>query len=410
MRRRSEQLQTATIARTKREADARRENSGGSSVARRTGAVLLLGLGACVGCKEAAGSTTKESASVRAGQITLSADEIRRTNITVEAMSDQEIDDTLVTSGRVSFEDIKVGHVFSPVSGRIGRIDAALGAHVKIGQTLAVVESPDVGLASSDVAKADADLIAAEHNLQREQSLLTKNATSQKDYEAAEDAYRQALAEKQRAAQKAFLLRSGSVDTVKQGYSLVSPIDGEVLARNLSVGTEIQGQYSGGSQELFTVGQLDEVWVLADVYEVDLARVQTGAKCIVRAVAHPNRIFEGKVDWVAGMLDSTTRTAKARCTFSNGDGLLKPDMYATASISVAPRKVPAILRTAILHLGDQTVVFLDHGAGPDGKHDFERLPVAVDEALDSRWLPVLHGLSVGDHVVTQGAEALESKI
>jgi cobalt-zinc-cadmium efflux system membrane fusion protein len=246
--------------------------------------------------------------------------------------------------------------------------------------------------------------------LQREQSLLTKNATSQKDYEAAEDAYRQALAEKQRAAQKAFLLRSGSADTVKQGYSLVSPIDGEVLARNLSVGMEIQGQYSGGSQELFTVGQLDEVWVLADIYEVDLARVQTGAKCTVRAVAHPNKIFEGKVDWVSGMLDSTTRTAKARCTFSNGDGLLKPDMYATASISVAPRKVPAILRTAILHLGDQTVVFLDHGAGPDGKHDFERLPVAVDEALDGRWLPVLHGLSVGDHIVTQGAEALESKI
>jgi membrane fusion protein, heavy metal efflux system len=387
-----------------------RESPRGSHVAWRAGAVLLLGLGAGAGCKEAAGSTSQEFASVRAGQVALSADEMRQTNITVEAMSEQEIDDVLVTSGRVTFEDIKVGHVFSPVSGRIARIDVALGAHVKAGQTLAVVESPDVGLASSDVAKADADLIATEHNVERERSLLTHNATSQKDYEAAEDAYRQARAEKQRAAQKAFLLRSGSVDTVKQGYSLVSPIDGEVLARNLSVGTEIQGQYSGGAQELFTVGQLDEVWVLADIYEVDLARVQTGAKCIVRAVAQRDKIFEGKVDWVAGMLDSTTRTAKARCTFSNGDGLLKPDMYATASISVAPRKVAAIPRTAILHLGYQTVVFLDHGAGPDGKHDFERVPVAVDEAIDDRWLPVLHGLSAGDPVVTHGAEALESKM
>jgi multidrug efflux pump subunit AcrA (membrane-fusion protein) len=55
-------------------------------------------------------------------------------------------------------------------------------------------------------------------------------------------------------------------------------------------------------------------------------------------------------------------------------------------------------------------VFLDHGAGPDGKHAFERVPVAVDEALDGRWAPVLHGLNPGDLVVTQGAETLESKI
>jgi cobalt-zinc-cadmium efflux system membrane fusion protein len=396
------------MARARSAADTKRETSWGKSAAWRAGAVFFLGLGAGAGCKEAAGSTPQES--VHNGQVALSAEEIRQTNITVETLSEQDIDDTLVTSARVTFEDIKVGHVFSPVSGRIARIDVALGAHVKTGQTLAVVESPDVGLASSDVAKADADLIAAEHNLQRERSLLSNNATSQKDYEAAEDAYRQARAEKQRAAQKAFLLHSGSVDTVKQGYSLVSPIDGEVLARNLSVGAEIQGQYSGGTQELFTVGQLDEVWVLADIYEVDMARVRTGAKCTVRAVAQRDKIFEGKVDWVAGMLDATTRTAKARCTFSNGEGLLKPDMYATASISVAPRKVAAIPKSAILHLGYQTVVFVDHGAGPDGKHDFERVPVAVDEAIDGRWLPVLHGLNAGDRVVTQGADALEAKI
>jgi cobalt-zinc-cadmium efflux system membrane fusion protein len=368
-----------------------------------------LALGASAGCKEASGPTS-HGPSLPAGEVALSLDEMRQNSIAVEAASDQEIDDTLVTSGRVTFEDIKVGHVFSPVTGRVARIDVDLGARVKAGQTLAVIESPDVSQASSDVAKADADLIAAEHGMQREKDLLSKNATSQKDYEAAEDAYRQARAEKQRAAQKAFLLRTGSVDTVTQGYSLVSPLDGEVLTRNLSVGTEVQGQYSGGTQELFAVGELDEVWVLADIYEIDLARVRTGAKCVVRTVAHRDKTFEGKVDWVAGMLDPTTRTAKVRCTFANGDRLLKPDMYATATISVASRNALALPKTAILHLGSQTVVFLDHGAGADGKHDFERVPVAVDEALGGRWLPVLHGLNSGDNVVTQGAEALESKI
>lgn len=359
-------------------------------------------------CKERESSATE---STRAGgDIAMSLDAIKQANIVVEPASEQEIDDTLVTSGRVTFEDIKVGHVFSPVTGRVTRIDVKLGERVKTGQTLAVIDSPDMGSASSDVAKADADLIAAEHAMQRERELLDKNATSQKDYEAAEDAYRQARAEKQRAMQKAFLFRTGTVDQVTQGYGLVSPLDGEVLARNLSVGTEVQGQYSGGTQELFTVGELDEVWVLADIYEIDLARVQTGAKCVVRTVAYKDKVFEGKVDWVAGMLDPTTRTAKVRCRFANGDRFLKPDMYATATISVASRKALALPKTAILHLGDQTVVFLDHGPSADGNHHFERLPVAVDEALGGRWLPVLHGLDLGDNVVTQGAETLQSKI
>jgi cobalt-zinc-cadmium efflux system membrane fusion protein len=371
-------------------------------------AALLVALVASAGCKDASGS---QVSALPSGEVALSLEEIRQSSIVVEPTSNQEIDDTLVTSGRVTFEDIKVGHVFSPVTGRVARIDVELGAHVKAGQPLAVIQSPDISQASSDVAKADADLIAAEHGMQREKDLLVKNATSQKDYEAAEDAYRQTRAEKQRAAQKAFLLRTGSIDTVTQGYSLVSPLEGEVLARNLSVGTEVQGQYSGGTQELFTVGELNEVWVLADVYEIDVARVQTGAKCVVRAVAYRDRTFEGKVDWVAGMLDPTTRTAKVRCTFANEDRLLKPDMYATATISVASRNALALPKTAVLHLGSQTVVFLDHGpAGPEGKHDFERVPVAVDEALGGRWLPVLHGLNPGDNVVTSGAEALESKI
>jgi membrane fusion protein, heavy metal efflux system len=344
------------------------------------------------------------------GEVALSLDAIKQANIVVEPASEQDIDDTLVTSGRVTFEDIKVGHVFSPVTGRVARIDVELGAKVKAGQPLAVIQSPDISTASSDVAKADADLIAAEHGMQRERELLAKNATSQKDYEAAEDAYRQARAEKQRAMQKAFLFRTGSVDTVTQGYVLVSPIDGEVLTRNLNIGAEVQGQYSGGTQELFTVGEFDEVWVLADIYEIDLARVQTGARCVVHTVAYKGKAFEGKVDWVAGMLDPTTRTAKVRCTFPNTERFLKPDMYATATISVASRKALALPKTAILHLGDQTVVFIDRGASPDGKHHFERVPIAVDEALGGRWLPVLHGLELGDNVVTQGADSLQSKM
>jgi cobalt-zinc-cadmium efflux system membrane fusion protein len=260
------------------------------------------------------------------------------------------------------------------------------------------------------VTKANAALIAAEHDLQREKELLEKHATSYKDFETSEDTYRQAKAEKQRAMQKAYLLRTGGSDGVSQGFALTSPVDGEVLLRNLSVGAEIQGQYSigGAVQELFTVGELDEVWVLSDIYESDLARVSVGAHAEVAAVAYPNKKFEGKVDWISGTLDPTTRTGKVRCTFPNPEHLLKQDMFTTVTIAVASHKALALPTSAVLRLGDQTVVFLDRGKTSDGKRRFERLPVWVDDGTGSKYLPVLHGLNVGDTVVTQGGDALNA--
>jgi cobalt-zinc-cadmium efflux system membrane fusion protein len=340
----------------------------------------------------------------------LSPEQVEKAKIQVEVAAEKDLDDSLATGGRVAFEDVKVAHIYSPVNGRVAKISVQLGEHVKKGQPLAVIESPDIGQASSDVTKADADLIAAEHDLQREKELLARHATSYKDFEAAEDTYRQARAEKQRAMQKAFLLRTNGADGVSQGFTLSSPVDGDVLMRNLSPGAEVQGQYSiGGSvQELFTVGELDEVWVLSDIYESDIARVTVGAKAVVAAVAYPNKKFEGKVDWISGTLDAATRTEKVRCTFANPDRFLKQDMYTTVTISVASHKALALPPSAILKLGDQQVVFIDRGKAADGKERFERVPVAVDDAVAGKFLPVLHGLAAGDRVVVTGGEAINA--
>ena len=371
--------------------------------------VLFLGR-ALLGCHE--GTAATPSSATPPGEVWLSQADAQKDNVQVEAVTEQDLDNTIVTSGRVAIEDVNVGHIYSPVTGRVSRIDVNLGQRVTKGQPLAVIQSPDVGQASSDVAKADANLIAAEHDMQREKELLDKHATSRKDYETAEDTYRQAKAEKQRAMQKAFLLRTGTIDSVTQGYVLASPVDGEVLMRNLSAGAEVQGQYGGGStvQELFTIGEIDQMWVLGDIYEVDLARVQAGAKAAVHVVAYPTKTFEGKVDWISGSLDPTTRTAKVRCTFENPDHLLKQDMYTTLSISVAARKALAAPAQAILHLGDQTVVFIERGSTSDGRRRFERMPVAVDETMGGKYVPILHGLEAGDKVVTHGSDTLNARL
>ena len=172
----------------------------------------------------------------------------------------------------------------------------------------------------------------------------------------------------------------------------------------------MQGQYGGGQAvELFTIGEIDRVWVMADLYEMDLARVHVGSPATVTVIAYPNRIFEGTVDWVSGMLDPTTRTAKVRFRLENADRLLKPEMYATARISVDQKTALAIPRAALLRLGDYRVVFVQVGRS-DGFAKFARLPVDVDEGESSPWIEVKHGLDVGQAIVTSGAVLLSQKL
>ncbi len=369
-------------------------------------------LGASVGCHRSMASETVPGPQAPPGQVWLTAQQVKEAKIESSALAEQNVDDTILTSGKVTFDDQRVSHVYSPVTGRVVRIDAALGQKVKKGQSLAVIQSPDVGVASSDLGKAKADLVLAGHDLARKKELYEAKAGSLADLQLAQDGFGVKKAEYDRASQKAMLLRTGgAVDSVVSGFALTSGLDGEVIARNVSPGVEVQGQYGAGNAiELFTVGQLDAVWVLADVYEMDIARVKVGSKAVVKVVAYPEKIFEGKVDWVAGMLDPVTRTAKVRCTFDNPERLLKPEMYATIAIAVEQKKALAIHRTSLLRLGESTVVFIQNGQTGDGKLKYERIPVTVDEGEASEWLPIAHGLEPGTKVVTGGAVLLSGML
>jgi cobalt-zinc-cadmium efflux system membrane fusion protein len=344
------------------------------------------------------------------GEVWLSQQQVLDAKIEVKAVADQDVDDTILTSGRVALDDLRSAHIFSPVTGRVVKIAAQLGQRVKKGEALATIESPDIGSTVSDVHKAEADLIAAQHDYQRKKDLFEQKAGSAADLEAAEDGYRKAKAEIERARQKQALLRVGNADAVTQTYTLTSPIDGEVLLRNINPGIEVQGQYSGGAtQELFTIGEIDKVWVIADLYEMDIARVHVGTPADVTVVTYKDKTFKGQVDWVSGMLDPATRTAKVRCTFDNPDKLLRPEMYATVQISVDQTRALAIPRNALLRLGEYKVVFIQVGDEP-GRVRFQRVPVDVDEGESSQWLEVKHGLEPGQKIVVNGAILLSQKL
>jgi cobalt-zinc-cadmium efflux system membrane fusion protein len=372
-------------------------------------AAALVAAVAVAGCRGSQAESTAPQPPPNEAWLT--PQQIKDAQLQVAPVKDEDVGGVVVTSGRVTFDDLKVSHVFSPVTGRVVNIQAQPGQRVKKGAPLATIESPDVGTAFSDLAKAQADLVAAEHDFKRQKELFEAHAGSQKDYESAQDNFGKAKAEYERARRKAQLFRGGGVDSVNQEFTLRALIDGEVVARNVNPGVEVQGQYSGGNAvELFTIGELDSVWVLADVFEIDVARVKKDARVTVKVVAYPNQIFEGRVDWVSGTLDPTSRTAKVRCKISNPERQLKPEMYATVSISVAERKALAIPRSAMLRLADQTMVFVEGGKAPNGLIRFERRPIAVDEEEGGDYLPVTRGLTAGERIVTSGAILLSGML
>ncbi|HXN40223.1 MAG TPA: efflux RND transporter periplasmic adaptor subunit [Myxococcaceae bacterium] len=331
--------------------------------------------------------------------------QLEAASVKLAVAREQDLEMTVSVGGKVAFDDLRVTHVFSPVNGRVMKVFGNLGEKIAKGAPLVTIASPDVGSAFSDLLKAKADLTSAEREYRRQQDLYAAHAGAQKDLEMAEGNYRKARAEHDRAQLKSTLLKSGSIDEVTQQYTLRSRIAGEIIARNVNPGAEVQGQYSGANNpiEMFTIGELDPIWVFADVYEMDLSRIQPGAPVTVRSPLFPEEVFRGKVDWIADALDPVMRTARVRCSLANPKRLLKPEMYQIATISAPVKAMLAVPRSAVLRLGDETVVFVAAGQRPDGKVVFKRRQVVVNEEETGELIPVLNGLKSGDTIVVEGA-------
>ncbi|HEX6835456.1 MAG TPA: efflux RND transporter periplasmic adaptor subunit, partial [Polyangia bacterium] len=142
-------------------------------------AILILVAAGCGGHASNAAQPTPP-----AGEAWLTPQQVKNANLVVAPATDQDVGGAVTASGKVTYDDLRVAHEFSPVTGRVVKIEALPGQFVKKGQPLVVIESPDVGTAFSDLAKAHADLEAADRDFKRQKELFDAHAASQKDYEA----------------------------------------------------------------------------------------------------------------------------------------------------------------------------------------------------------------------------------
>jgi Cu(I)/Ag(I) efflux system membrane fusion protein len=179
---------------------------------------------------------------------------------------------------------------------------------------------------------------------------------------------------------------------------LRSPVSGFVLEKNV-----ISGQFISPDQNLFAIADLGRVWVLADVYERDLAGIQLGQTARMSTSAYPGETFEGKVSFIYPSVSEQTRTLKIRLEFSNSSGRLKPGMYAEVDLAGRGNGVLAVPADAVMDGGDRQYAFVVH----DGVH-FEPRLLKLGQSSDD-YFEVLSGLAEGEQVVTSANFLIDSE-
>lgn len=312
------------------------------------------------------------------------------------AVMQQEIDDRLDLSAKVQADPARMFRVFPPASGRVLGIKVKSGDTVSRGETLATLESADAASALSDLTKAEIEAERALRTADREKVLLDHGAVPEKDYidaRAAADSAQSELARARRHLEVLGLNTNASTDRIP----LLSPSHGVVLSVNVA-----PGEFSkslDNADPLMIIADLSTVWIVGDVFEKDIAKVQPGTRVNVTVEAFPGQHWTGRIDSVSGTLDPATRTLKVRVALGNPSQKLKPEMFAAIHVDLGSHKAIVVPTSAVIHEGLNTIVFVDNHGKPEQQN------VTTGQAVDGK-IEIISGIQEGQRVAANGAELL----
>lgn len=365
---------------------------------------LLVGCGAKSEAPESPdkGAKTEASAPQKEGLLSLTKEELARAGIRVEALTAMPLKDLVEVTATIQPNADRFARVAAPVEGRIVSVAAPLGAQVRAGQPLAQVESVALGEANAALSAARAAARIADADFKRAEALNADEIIAQKDYLRARAEHEKAAAELRAAEERVRVLGADPSAAGRGGAKLtvVAPFAGTVVARKATV-----GELATPAEPMFAVADLSRVWIEANLTEAMLAHVRPGAQASISVEAYPGEVFEGKVTYVAGMLDKASRTVPARIELANKDGRLKPEMFAKARIEAggAGEERLAVPDDAIILLQGQPTVFVAEGDG------FAPRAVDLGEKRGGRTV-VRSGVAAGEQLVVAGAYALKARL
>ncbi len=238
-------------------------------------------------------------------------------------------DDIVKLSGEVSFDDNKVVKVYPFSSGHVLSTTVSVGDYVKAGQILATIKSADISGNYSDLSISRNDVSITKRAMDNAEHLYQNGIASQKEYLEAKENYSKALANSNKIKTQ-IAINGGGRTSANGTYTVAAPRSGFVVEKLINPGNFIRND---NNSSLFTIGDISDVWIWANVFELDIAKIKQGYNAAVTTVAYPDKIFNGKVDKINQILDPVTKVMKIKIVLQNQDHLLKPSMFANIIIS-----------------------------------------------------------------------------
>jgi membrane fusion protein, heavy metal efflux system len=316
-----------------------------------------------------------------------------RNRLTVEPASAKAVSPKLTLPGIVESDPARTAAVLTPLGGRVISLKVALGDRVTRGQALAVIDSPDLGQAFDDDAKAADTATLTAKILERQEAQNKIGAASDRDLDQARSDHTQAAAEYARTQARLNMLGVSPGNRPSSHLLTVSaPVSGSVTTLAVTPGTMINDP----TQPLMTVADLSTIWVTAMAAEKDVAAVSKNQDAEVILAAYPDRVLHGKVLFVSDVIEADSRRNKIRIAFANSDYALKPNMFATVTLAGAGRSLVVLPSSALLMNNDRTSVFV-----ATAPWTFERR--TVDPQLEEgSSVAIRSGVAAGEQVIVKG--------
>jgi len=318
--------------------------------------------------------------------------EASRPFIEIEEVSGVKSDSTISAPAHVEFRDGAVSQIGVPLDGRVQVVHVSLGQQVHRGDPLLTLDCPDAAATRASVEVAKASLREARLELERQRRMQQEGVGTERDLVAAETKVSAAEAEVSRAESA-----SGSIGTGTATAVIVrAPIAGVVITRKASVGMAVQH----GGDPLLEIGDASSLWVVADVFERDLAGVHTGAKGRIAFPAFGHDI-DGRVASVGAVVGSGLRTAAVYLTIDGPHTTLRPGAYGRVEIQTANAAVTLPASAVLIKDGMDPVVYVQQDP-----LTYQRRSVVIAQPVEGR-VQVISGLQPGDKVVVRGALLLD---
>jgi cobalt-zinc-cadmium efflux system membrane fusion protein len=368
---------------------------------------LVLTIASATGCRQASEAPPNaEPPKADPRIVVLSEEVLRAAGVKVVPVSREAFHPHVVASGVIRPDAQKSVAIRARVAGRIVQVLADVGQRVKAGQSLALIEGPEVTAALARHRTAAARAAASRQASERAERLLELKAMSRAEVEARKAEAEATEAEANAARQDLARLGLNPDSVTDSGspsqFSVPSPLAGVVLERAVSPGLLVEKEAA-----LFTIADLSRVWAVADVYEKDLGQIQEEGDVEVATDAYPGEVFAGRIALIEPAMDESSRTAHVRVVLDNRSGKLRPGLFVTVAVPLrgaSEIEATAVPAGAIQRISSLPVVFVQVQPGR-----FELRPVETGREAHGM-IEIRHGLHEGEQVVAEGAFVLKSEL